>query len=113
VANASTELLVSKECVLQREQIAKAYLMANQLFKRAKNIENVRTLGTILAVDIIQNEVTGYFSEKRNFLYSEFLKRDILLRPLGNTVYILPPYVISAQELARIVEVIIEVAEMV
>lgn len=113
VANASTDLLISKECIQQREQIAKAYLMAIELLKRGKNIENVRTLGTILALDIVQNGQTGYFSEKRNFLYNEFLKRDILLRPLGNTIYILPPYVITAEELAKVIEAILEVSELV
>jgi adenosylmethionine-8-amino-7-oxononanoate aminotransferase len=113
VANASTDLLVSDQCKTQRDQIANWYILAKELLKNAKNVENVRSIGTILAVDISNNNSKGYFNETRNALYTEFLKRDILLRPLGNTVYLLPPYVISPSELAKVISAIIEVAELV
>ena len=48
----------------------------------------------------------GYFSQLRPALYDFYLSRGVLLRPLGNVVYVLPPYVISAEELHRVHDVI-------
>lgn len=58
-------------------------------------IANLRQCGTILAFDVIAREDTGYFNPIRDELYHFFIERDILLRPLGNTIYILPPYCIT------------------
>ena len=41
-------------------------------------------------------------------LYEYFLKRNILLRPLGNVIYILPPYCIETEDLHRVYDVIEE-----
>jgi len=50
----------------------------------------------------------GYLSNLRPKLYEYFLKRDVLLRPLGNVIYILPPYCIEANDLHRVYDVIEE-----
>jgi len=44
-------------------------------------------------------------------LYRFFLERGVLLRPLGNVVYVLPPYVISADELHRVYDVMEEAVQ--
>jgi adenosylmethionine-8-amino-7-oxononanoate aminotransferase len=44
----------------------------------------------------------------RSVLYDFFLERGVLLRPLGNVIYVLPPYVITAEELHRVYDVIAE-----
>jgi adenosylmethionine-8-amino-7-oxononanoate aminotransferase len=41
-------------------------------------------------------------------LYAFFLDRGVLLRPLGNVVYVLPPYVILQHELQGVYDVIVE-----
>lgn len=66
-----------------------------------KNLYNVRHCGTILAAEI-GSQSEGYTDNITTYLYQEFLKRDILLRPIGNTIYILPPYCIITQELEKI-----------
>jgi adenosylmethionine---8-amino-7-oxononanoate aminotransferase len=48
----------------------------------------------------------GYLSSLRPRLYQHFLGRGVLLRPLGNVVYILPPYVITPDQLNFIYDVI-------
>lgn len=58
-------------------------------------ITNLRQCGTILAFDVVGKEKTGYFNSMRDTLYQYFIDRDILLRPLGNTLYIMPPYCIT------------------
>jgi len=46
----------------------------------------------------LSKESTSYFNSIRDLLYNYFLEKNILLRPLGNTLYILPPYSINKLE---------------
>jgi adenosylmethionine-8-amino-7-oxononanoate aminotransferase len=55
----------------------------------------------------------GYFSPLRPALYDFYLSKGVLLRPLGNVVYILPPYVITEEELHYVYDVIAESLERV
>ena len=59
-----------------------------------------RQIGTIAAIDI--GAGAGYLSDLAPRLLAFFRERDVLLRPLGNTVYIMPPYCISDEELDRV-----------
>lgn len=68
--------------------------------------QNVRSLGTILAMEIKDTKST-YTSNLKDFLHEYFLQRGILLRPLGNTLYVLPPYCISDCELDSVYEAIL------
>lgn len=70
--------------------------------KQKSNIENVRTLGTILAFEVKTNEQKGYTNSIRDELYNYFIERGILLRPLGNTLYVMPPYCISETDLKAV-----------
>ena len=76
-------------------------------FLRNAAVGDVRTIGTIAAIELRAGDA-GYLSELRPKLYEYFLKRDILLRPLGNVIYILPPYCIEAEDLHRVYDVIEE-----
>jgi len=71
-------------------------------------IKEVRCLGTILAIELRSGDETSYSNDLRKKIYPFFLERDILLRPLGNVIYLLPPYVIQEAELNRIYSVIEE-----
>ena len=75
-------------------------------------VADVRQIGTILAVELAADD-PGYFSKARAALYQFYLDRGILLRPLGNVVYILPPYVITQEELHRVHDVIAESLDVV
>ncbi|HEV2287976.1 MAG TPA: adenosylmethionine--8-amino-7-oxononanoate transaminase [Candidatus Acidoferrales bacterium] len=61
-------------------------------------VGDVRSIGTIAAVELRADD-PGYSSRLRPKLYQFFLDAGILLRPLGNVIYILPPYVITSVEL--------------
>ncbi len=63
-------------------------------------VERPRVMGSIAALDI-QASDAGYASRIGLFLRQFFLDRGLLLRPLGNTLYLLPPYCITADELHR------------
>jgi adenosylmethionine---8-amino-7-oxononanoate aminotransferase len=70
-------------------------------------VGDVRMIGTVAAVEI-ESEDAGYLSRLRPFLYEFFFQKGILLRPLGNIIYILPPYLITAKELHLVYDVIAE-----
>jgi adenosylmethionine-8-amino-7-oxononanoate aminotransferase len=61
-------------------------------------VGDVRQIGSVAAIELRADDA-GYFSSIRPKLYRFFLDAGILLRPLGNVVYILPPYVISSGDL--------------
>ncbi|MFM1875811.1 MAG: adenosylmethionine--8-amino-7-oxononanoate transaminase, partial [Bacteroidota bacterium] len=66
----------------------------------------VRHKGTILAIEYGTSAETGYFNSLRDRLYDFFLERGIILRPLGNIIYIIPPYCISKEELNSVYDAI-------
>jgi len=62
-------------------------------------IENVRTCGTVLALDYAVGSGAGYLSALGPRLMAFFRERDMLVRPLGNTAYLMPPYCIGQDDL--------------
>jgi len=70
-------------------------------------VGETRQIGTIGAIELRAGDA-GYLSAMRPKLYEFFLEKGVLLRPLGNVVYVLPPYVISPEELHRVYDVIEE-----
>jgi adenosylmethionine---8-amino-7-oxononanoate aminotransferase len=73
-------------------------------------VGDVRQIGTMGAIELVAEDA-GYLSSLRPKLYGFFLERGVLLRPLGNVVYVLPPYVIEPDELHRVYDVIAEAIE--
>lgn len=67
-------------------------------------IENPRQLGTIIAMEIAapQGQEQGYLSHLAPRLLAYFREQGLLLRPMGNTVYVMPPYSIEAADLDRL-----------
>lgn len=69
-------------------------------------ISKIRMMGTIAAFDINLENHGSYFNKTAFDLRRHFVKQGVLLRPLGNIMYILPPYIITDEELAKIYSVI-------
>ncbi len=98
-ANASFDLLMSEMCQQNIRQITRSHLDFISKIKHHPSLKNIGSLGTILAMELQTKEGTSYFNETRKKIYPFFLERGILLRPLGNVFYVLPPYVITGEEL--------------
>lgn len=101
-ANASFELLTSASCQQQIAMIAEQQARFVEEMKGNPNVLDARSIGTVLALDIKTTEGTSYSNALRKKIYPFFLERNILLRPLGNTIYMVPPYVITAHELGLV-----------
>ncbi len=108
-ALASLDLLLDGACIRQRETIAKSHQSfckkGHPQFKRCESI------GTILVVEYHTSE-SSYFHSMRNQLYHFFLSRGIFLRPLGNVLYVMPPYCIKVEQLQEIYDQIIKSLEV-
>jgi len=75
-------------------------------------VENARVCGTILALDY-KVESAGYLSTLAPRLLAHFREADLLIRPLGNTVYLLPPYCIEEADLALCHAALAQAAELI
>jgi adenosylmethionine-8-amino-7-oxononanoate aminotransferase len=71
------------------------------------SVDETRQIGTIAAIELKAQD-PGYFSNLKPHLYKFFLDHGVLLRPLGNVIYILPPYVITGKELDYVYDMIEE-----
>lgn len=75
-----------------------------------RRITRTRRTGTITAIDVEVADA-GYLAEAGPRLYALFLERDILLRPLGSTIYVMPPYCTTATELDLVYDAIAGAAD--
>jgi len=71
-------------------------------------LTDCRQTGTILALEIKTPDQTGYLNSLRNWLTDFFIRKHILMRPLGNVIYVVPPYCITNKELGQVYRVIEE-----
>jgi adenosylmethionine---8-amino-7-oxononanoate aminotransferase len=80
---------------------------------RLPMVGDVRVLGGVAAIELVSNKVTkdagGYLDQIGPRLYPAFLQRGLLLRPLGNVLYFMPPYVITDAEVDWVIEQITDV----
>src|SRR5690606_3401185 len=87
---------------LQEERLAR--------FRDDARFARVRRLGTVAALDLTVDD-PGYLAGIGPQLAAFFRERGLLLRPLGNTVYVMPPYCVTAEDLDRIYAAVAAAAE--
>ena len=101
-ANATLDIFENENIIEKNKKLIKSLSSLTQKFKTLPNVKEVRQRGMIVAI-----ELQGYKSEKRIGLeiYKYALSHEVLLRPLGNVVYFMPPYIISDEELEKMIDV--------
>lgn len=98
-ALASLDLFTSDETPANIARIAAQHARFKEQVKDHPKVRNIRQTGTIIALEWETGNETSYLSPLRDRLYQYFLQAGIILRPLGNIIYILPPYCISNEQL--------------
>jgi adenosylmethionine-8-amino-7-oxononanoate aminotransferase len=100
-ANATLDIFENDNIIENNKQ--KAHYMAEKVerFKSLSNVAEVRQTGMVIAI-----ELQGYASEERIGLkvYQYGLKHGVLLRPLGHIVYFMPPYIITENEIDKMID---------
>lgn len=108
----SLEILQSPEMQENISRIHQKHLAFAEKLAKLNSVENVRALGVILAFEIKTNSNKDYYGGFRQKLYDFFIQNQLILRPVGNTVYVLPPYVITNEQLERVYEVLLGATDL-
>ncbi|MDB4927152.1 adenosylmethionine--8-amino-7-oxononanoate transaminase [Mucilaginibacter sp.] len=101
-ALASLDLFLAEDTNKNIQRIMELHAQFALNIKYHPKIKEVRQTGTIIAMEWETGGNTSYFSSLRDKLYQYFLNAGIILRPLGNIIYILPPYCITTEDLSYI-----------
>lgn len=105
-ALASLDLLLKPECLQQIDQIHQQHLVFSQELQQSNHpIRNMRVLGTILAFEIDRGR-DEYLNNISKVITQKAIEKSVYLRPLGNTLYLMPPYCITEDELSTVYQVI-------
>ena len=99
-ALASMDLLLSDETQTNIRRIAERHREFSLRLADYANATNIRQRGTLLAFDLVATGQAGYFSTIRNRAYTFLLERGVLMRPLGNVLYLMPPYCTTDAQLS-------------
>ncbi|NCD72034.1 adenosylmethionine--8-amino-7-oxononanoate transaminase [Mucilaginibacter agri] len=98
-ALASMDLFISEETKGNIKRIKEQHSLFKAKVEKHPKVRTARQTGTIVALEWETGNSTSYLSPLRDRLYNYFLEAGIVLRPLGNIVYILPPYCITNDQL--------------
>ena len=104
VAVRSTELLISQDWQANIQRIEQQLSSHLQPLAQLDFVKDVRVLGAIGVVELT-------FNVDMKTLQQEFVRRGIWIRPFGKLVYVMPPYIISENELKKLLEQLVEVVK--
>lgn len=110
-ANASLDLFLSSACQENIHRIETLHREFGKKIGAHPAIKDLRQTGTILAFEVATRQADNYTHPLRDYLYEFFIRRRIILRPLGNTLYIMPPYCITDDQLHTVYAAIEELLE--
>jgi adenosylmethionine-8-amino-7-oxononanoate aminotransferase len=85
--------IFADDAVLEKNRVLADYIKTKVAPLEDLPIQHLRQQGMILAMDVV--DAKPGFAQR---CYAEALKQGLLLRPIGNTVYLMPPYSISREE---------------
>ncbi|SEC94218.1 adenosylmethionine-8-amino-7-oxononanoate aminotransferase [Tenacibaculum sp. MAR_2009_124] len=99
-AIAVIELLQSERILNKIREITELHIGFKKRIERNKKVKKVSSLGVILTIEL--NSEFGYYGSLKDKISEYFMSRGVFLRPLGNTIYIQPPYVITKPQLNKV-----------
>ena len=112
-ALASLELLQTPEMQANLVRVNAKHLAFEKRVQSHPKVVTTRVLGVIFALEIKTESAASYYGNLRNKLYNFFIENGVILRPVGNIVYILPPYVITDEQLEKVYQVVESALEIV
>jgi len=109
VAKAAIELVQSDETQSNIQMIHKKNLGFAKRIKNHESVASVRCHGVILALDL--NLDLNRYGNTRDKIYSYFLEQGVYLRPLGNTIYWVPPFITTSEQMDHIYQITLKFLE--
>lgn len=108
-ALATLDIFAQDDVLVRNRSLAAAMARACARFDDHPHVAEVRQRGMILAIELVRNKATREpyaWQERRGLrVYQHALSRGVLLRPLGNVIYFMPPYVITEDEIKIMTQV--------
>lgn len=106
-ANAVLDIFQHENIIEKNKQLSLYMKKEFEILKDSSKVVNMRICGMVIAFEVITDR------ERPNiFIFEEGLKRGLLLRPLGNTIYFMPPYVITQDSISYVVKCLKEIVEL-
>ena len=106
-ANAVLDIFQQENIIEKNRQLSLFMKKEFEILKDSSKVKNMRICGMVIAFEVITDK------ERPNiFIFEEGLKRGLLLRPLGNTIYFMPPYVITQDSISYVVKCLREIVEL-
>ena len=105
-ALASIALLQQPEMQENLKRINESHKAFKEKIANHPKVKTTRVLGVIFALELKTDSEESYYGGLRNKLYNYFIDNGVILRPVGNIIYILPPYIISDELLETIYKTI-------
>jgi adenosylmethionine-8-amino-7-oxononanoate aminotransferase len=106
---ATLNLFEQNKVLANNAKLAQVMAKVTAHFSQHANVAEVRQTGMILAIELVKNKTTREpfaWQERRGVrAYQYALSKGVLLRPLGNVIYFMPPYVISEEELHLLADI--------
>ncbi|MCB9223034.1 MAG: adenosylmethionine--8-amino-7-oxononanoate transaminase [Crocinitomicaceae bacterium] len=109
-ACASLDLLLKSETQKKIKWLSDQHALFVQNNIDHPSFRSVKSKGTILSIELEVGDKGTYFSSIRDKAYEHFINNQILIRPLGNVIFVNPPYCINETELDMIYEQILDFA---
>lgn len=114
-ANATLGIFAREPVLERNRELAARMALATAPLQDHPQVAEVRQTGMILAIEMVRDKASraAYdFRERRGLrVYRHALSRGVLLRPIGNVVYFMPPYVIAPEEIDLLAAVAAEAIE--
>ncbi len=113
-ANATLDIFENEDIIEKNRELADYMQQKLQKFLELENVQSVRQTGMVCAVDLKDYDVKLRMGLK---VYQYGLKHGVLLRPLGNVIYFMPPYIIKKEEIDTMMdtayEAILEIKDII
>ncbi|MEE4244886.1 MAG: adenosylmethionine--8-amino-7-oxononanoate transaminase [Kangiellaceae bacterium] len=107
--NATLDIFLQQPVLEQNKKLIAKLAEIAERFKQHPNVGDVRQTGMILAMEMVKDKRTGAefdWRERRGIkVYQYGLKNGAIMRPLANTVYLMPPYVVTEQQLEQLADI--------
>jgi adenosylmethionine-8-amino-7-oxononanoate aminotransferase len=113
---ATLEIFQQHDVIENNKQLIEIMAKLGLRFQEHPHVSDVRQTGMILAIEMVKNKHTREpypWQERRGYkVYQYALSKGIILRPLGNVIYLMTPYIITEEELLLIAQVAWEGIEL-
>jgi len=111
-ALATLAIFKSDQVIAHNQQLAEVLRQATQPFQHHAHIAEVRQQGMVVAIEMVKDKAnkTPYpWQERRGLkVFQHALGKGVLLRPLGNVIYFMPPYIITEEQIRWIADIALE-----